>query len=374
MDYHCCKMRKTIVIVLVCVISFLLSVNVSADEYSDYLDDFKLALPDTIKEPYNDLELGAALPGFEQIIAYIGECIGNIVRGPIKMGTSICILLILTSVLRLFSDKVGAGGAVCLFDLAVNVSVSLLLISFSSITFDSVFEYVNTLSDFSLSLCPIVVGISIINGNIGESTVIGSGIMLFVSVCEFIVVKFLVPLIKITLALVISSSANNFHFGDPSGFVRFFKSVFTLTLSFCVMCFCSVLSYQTVIASASDSFAQKSVRFTLGAAVPIVGAALGEAVKTVGGALSLLKSTVGAASVSVILLLLLPCIVNLLLSRLTLNFCSAIARMLGCESQAKLLDDIVSICGMCVALVCVVSLMIIFLLSVFAVTSSSIGG
>ena len=366
-------MKKLLkIFLIICAFCAVFSVSASADEVDKYIDMLSQSIPSDFEGYFNNLSEGE-LPSFKDIFGVLVSEIKNTLSRPVKILSSVIFCIIVSSVYHSFEGTLKNGRLGRAFDSVCNLGITLSLVNVSFSSVDMAYSFIAEVSNFSMSLFPILSGVSLLSGNLNEALVTGSGMILFVSICEKVMCEVLIPTVKIMSALCLCSSFDSFAV-DLSGVVKFLKGFFSTVLGFCMMIFGSVLSYQTIVASAKDTIGVKTIKFTVGTAIPVVGASVAEALRTIGGALSLLKSTVGGVGVSVVLLLLLPCILCVTFDRLTLSAGAALSRLIGCKREAQLLEQLLSVYGFIIALLCVVSLMLVFILSVFASTASSLGG
>ena len=99
--------------------------------------------------------------------------------------------------------------------------------------------------------------------------------------------------------------------------------------------------------------------------IPIVGGSVGETLRTVASSVGYIKSVCGIGAIIFIILLVLPILVTLLLTRTVFIISVAVADLLGCERESRALSELDSIYGTLVAVVCMVSVMFIFALTLF---------
>ena len=352
---------------------FGMTVYTYALDLESYMDILKESIPNDVKDNFSNLEMGYGLPDFSDIFSFALNEIGVQSLHPIKILCTIIFIEILSSIYHSLSNFLKNKGINNIFETVCSLVIALSILKLSFESLDVTYSFIKKLSDFSLALFPLTSSVCILSGNLTEATVSTSAIILFVGVCDKIMCLVLIPILKIILALSVCSSVNTARF-DVGGVIKLLKNVFSTIIGFVMMLFLSVLSYQSIIAGAADNLGVRTVKFTAGSAIPIVGTSVGEALRTVGGSLSLLKSTIGGVGVSVILLLLLPCILSLLLERISLSVGAAISRIFGCKRESELLESILSVYGYTTSLVCVCSIMLIFILSIFSSVSASLGG
>ncbi len=350
-----------------------MSCEIKAQTIDEYIEMLKESLPQDISDEYENVTLGKNLPDFSDMLDALLSAVKDNISRPIRMLCALLVVIIISAVYHSLSGFLKNEGIAGVFDTVCNICIALSVfyISFESIEYAQ--DFLSVVGNFSLALSPLLTAVCLASGNVTEATVTGSGLMLFVSVCEKVFSDVLLPITKICLSLSLCSSVSS-DFPDMSGIIKFFKSVFKIIISFAMMLFSAVLSYQSFVASAADNLASKTVKFTVGNAIPIVGSSVGEAMRTVAGSLSLLKSTIGGVGVSAVLLLVIPCVVSLLLDRTALALGVAVSRAFGCKKESELLDSVLSVYGHATAVVCCASVMLIFILSLFASTAASMGG
>ena len=100
--------------------------------------------------------------------------------------------------------------------------------------------------------------------------------------------------------------------------------------------FKGIMEVKGLISEEEDDMTTRTVKFSLGAFVPVVGSALGEALNTVRGCLSLLKSTLGGFGVIAIALIALPPIIECVIWLITLGFLNMAAEMFSLSSVSAL--------------------------------------
>ena len=107
--------------------------------------------------------------------------------------------------------------------------------------------------------------------------------------------------------------------------------------------------------------------------IPIVGGSVGETLRTVASSVGYLKSVCGIGAIIFIVFLVLPTLVTLILTRGAFILSVAVADLLGCERESRMLSELGSVYGTLVAVVCMVSVMFILALTVFIRCSVAAG-
>ena len=134
-----------------------------------------------------------------------------------------------------------------------------------------------------------------------------------------------------------------------------------------------VLGAQTAIAGAADTAAARGAKLISSTVIPVVGGAVGDTLRTVAGSVSYVKSVVGVGGIVLIILLTLPPIISVLLTRTVFLLTSNLARMLGCGREGRLLDEMGNVYGTLLATVSVCSVALCVGLGIFVRCAVAIG-
>ena len=220
-----------------------------------------------------------------------------------------------------------------------------------------------TLTVAMSSLMPIMASLHIFGGTGATGAAGSAGLTLFFSVLSVICTKVLLPLLQISFALclvgAIPSSVN------LSSVTNLVKNTATTVMAFIFTLLGFTLYLQTAVSSASDTYVTRSIKFATGVFVPVIGNMLGDAARTVMASVSIVKGTVGAVGSVIVFSAVLPPIIAVALHKLLLLGCGIIAKSLGCESESRLLYDLMGILNVLLALVSGAGVICIIALAVF---------
>jgi stage III sporulation protein AE len=150
------------------------------------------------------------------------------------------------------------------------------------------------------------------------------------------------------------------------GVAGLIKRTYTLSISFLMGIFGFVLGTQSLLAKASDTLALRTARFAAGSFLPLVGGSVSEALRTVAGSVEYLRASVGTGAILVLFFAFLPTFLSVLLTRITFLLGGAVANMLSCEAEGKLLAELSSVYGYFLAIISVLFVALIFSLTLFA--------
>lgn len=361
------------VFIIILFISLALATEIRADTSDEIGAELEQTIPEHLRDYYlRDGEKMTA-PSFSDVLGYLSKSIADRITSPLRTLSSLMVIAVISAVFHLCSEFINNEQMRCAFECACAVSMTLSVLSSCNFILNDTRIFLGRLAEFSLSLAPILTGICIATGNIGSAAVTGTGISVFVAVCEELFSTVLFSMVTTSLAFSVCSCMNDDK-PDLSSLSLLVRRAFSVIMGFIMMLYCAVMAYQSIISSSADSLSVRTVTFAIGNTVPVVGASLGAAVRTVSGALSSLKGTVGGVGISVILLLVLPCTISLLLERMAVSAAAAFCGMFGLKREAKLLEGVITVYGYAVALSVSASIMLIFMLSVVSSVSVNIGG
>ncbi len=198
------------------------------------------------------------------------------------------------------------------------------------------------------SFMPAMAALNALGGATAAGAALASGLSVFLAVVSAVCTKVILPLLQIAFVFCLSGAMpSGVNLSAANTLVKNTASTL-MAFTFSIMGF--VLYLQTSIASASDGFFARSVRFASGVFVPVIGSMLGEAARTVMSSVSVIKGTLGAVGTVVILSLVLPPFIITVLYKFMLLLCSVLAKSLGCEKESAFLYDLGGVLGVLMAL------------------------
>lgn len=224
-------------------------------------------------------------------------------------------------------------------------------------------QFLTGLNTLIQALMPLMAALHVMGGNVAVAAVQNSTLMLFLALIENVCNRTVMPMTGICLALTLTAVLS------PSvslkGLTGFVKNTYTKTLGFLMLLLGFVMSAQTALRAASDSLTARAAKFLVGNMIPVLGGAVGDSLRTVAAGVSFLKSTVGVGAMIVLFLMVLPVLISLLLTRLAFRLCLGAAELLGCESEGKLLGELIGIYGTLIAVVAMCTVLLIYVLTLF---------
>ena len=132
-----------------------------------------------------------------------------------------------------------------------------------------------------------------------------------------------------------------------------------LLLALCLTIFVGLLSVQSMVTGAADTVGNRTVKFVISSTVPVVGGALSEAYGSLFGCLGVVKSTIGVFGIIVMIASLLPVVLELSLTLLSLNLAGAVGDLLGQKRASGVLRSTSSALSIMLGLILCYGMMIL---------------
>lgn len=207
------------------------------------------------------------------------------------------------------------------------------------------------------SLLPIMASLHVFGGTVATGAASSAGIATFLTLLSNLCTRVLMPLLRISFALCLSGAMPSCV--NLSSLTSLIKNTLTSLTAFLFSLMSFALYLQSSVASASDSFLMRSVKFATGVFVPVIGGVLGDATRTVAASVSVVKGSVGAVGIVMVLSAVLPPLITVAMHKLLLLGCAITAKTLSCERESMFLYELCGMLNVLLALVagaCVVSI------------------
>ncbi len=290
------------------------------------------------------------------LTAFVGE-----LSGVAALFFSILAILVLSAVLSAITVQSSA------LETAVKFCSGGALISAVILTlranFLSVVEFFSKLGAMMSGMLPVSAAVWAMGGNVATAGAGSATFGVMLGACEWLWSGSVIPVACIlTLLSFCDLLCGEIRMGRLMNAI---KKTYAFVLTSCMTMLLTSLSVQTSIAAAADSTAARTARLVSGAVIPGIGGSVGETFRTLGTGVAYLKSIFGFGGIIMILLLALPVLCTLLLTRLAFLLSAGFADMLGCSGEAKLLDDLGEVYGTLLGVVVSGAVMFIFALCIF---------
>ncbi len=382
------RKRQTFVLLLLPLLLFIFTISGSAEDmpYQFRFDERPEEAADGAYEAYIDKlppeirqqvgEAGDARGAVEKYnVSYFLSLIKNALSDALLPGfKTLSVLMgmvILSSVFRMLSKTVKNGSLETVFSMCCLLCMALTLYEVQKSVFVLVQSMLDMLSSTMLMMVPVMEAVYLTSGNVTGAAVSGTGINLMITFIQTLYANVLAPCVSVCFLLSITSAVSgnrgvSFMAGALRGIVTG-----ALVLMMTLMTF--VLSMQSGIASAADTFAAKTIKFALGSYLPIIGGTVADSFSMVSSSLGVIKQMAGVTGIVVVVIVMLAPLAGLLINRVALGMTGAVAGVLGCDREQALFRETGSLCTLLLAITVAAAVMYIFALSLFCRTSLAYG-
>ena len=301
----------------------------------DYLAELEAAIPEEYRQAFSDIDT-ETLVGAEYLFSLAADSIRKEGGKALSLLAMLIGIVVLGSVATLLmqEEKSGTRGAVSLLITAVS---AIAVYGALAGTVKRVGAYLGDLLHFINGASPVLTALLAAGGSVGAASASAGAFSLGALLLENLLIGVLTPLAGVCTALaligVISPELK------PDGITRNVRWVYMTLLGVASTLAGAGLALQTTIAAAGDSLAMRSAKYAVGNMIPLVGGSIGAALGTLTASLATVKSVVGVSGVAVLLLMTLPVLVYLLLTRLAVSVAGAVAGLFGFSAGEILLAE-----------------------------------
>ena len=289
----------------------------------------------------------------------------------VRLLVQVCGVLVLSSFFVAMRRALRTEASGRMVQIISSAAILTLVVGEQNLLFSDLREYFSSLSLLAGSMIPMMGALYAIGGNLGGAATGSAMMSIFLAVSELIGGKLLIPTVGICMAFsvvpVIAPTLN------LRSLLSCIKRCFTFALGFMMMLLSALLAMRSGLAAKADSVGARTVKYVASSIIPVVGGSIADSLRTVGAGVEYLRTTLGVAGILLIVLLLLPFLVSVILMRLALILSASAAEMLGCDTEAKLLGELVGVYGYILAVSSMCAVMFIFALTILVRTASVIG-
>lgn len=340
-------MKKTVVILILLIFLFAMPVSAAEDFYGQQLENSGFsgvedALPEEVREYFEQNGIDAENPDWIENLstANVFKTVLNFIKSgakqPFRSFAEILCIIIAAAAVSAFCTE--GGGTASALNYIFSVIICLTVLRHIAETLLSSASAIKGTGTFMLSFLPVFGGILLLGGGTATSA---SGTALLLGAAELIVgaaAFLIVPLMSAYLGVGVASGVSPLI--KNTALHETVKKAAMWILGFVFTAFTGLLSMQTAISAAADTFGTKTLKFMVNSCVPVAGTALSEAVTTVSAAVTLLKSSIGIYAVLAIALILLPVIIELGLWRLVLMLSGTVSGMFALPRAPTILKAV----------------------------------
>lgn len=251
---------------------------------------------------------------------------------------------------------------------SISLYLSVLLIAYKSFSivytlFQEVSVFCQKVNAYMLTFTGVMSAVTFLGGGTMLSTTNSTSLSLTVSLLGSACTFLLLPIIKISFATAVTSSASNrINLSSLSGFIR---GMFTFLIGIVSIISIVAITFQTMLAQAEDTLAARSIRFAASSSIPIVGNAVGDSVRTMGAAVAVIQKSVGMVGVVALVIMTLYPLSVLFSAKIAFSLSQTLAKLLDVASAEKLLAEVSQLINMLMATISIISVLYIFVTGIF---------
>ena len=346
-------------------------------ELSGELSNFQNALPDYVTDylPENLLNDDVSLNTSElldekKIFDYVLDYLFFGLETTIKTVCGILILIIISSIFQKMSASFENESVKFAFSFCTSCVLGLSVFNVITSIGNYTSTYLTVLCESMNAFVPIMTTIEIMSGKISSAAILNTSMLLFIAVVGSCLVKFMFPLIKLSMILSCAKSMGGYEFGGISKSVR---TAFTSITVFVMSIFTFVFSLKNVLAQSADTVSLKTARFVVSSFVPLVGASVNESLRAVSSSIGVIKSSCGVLGIFIVFLIILPIIIYLVLNKISFSVLSSISKSLLNTKESEIFDEADALCTYFLTLVASSSILFVIAISVFIKSTVEVG-
>ncbi len=342
--------------------------------YDDILDsipeDIAKLLPESLFSDSEEDILSATkeMTSWRYITNLIFDIVGLNIPSIAKTFAYLCGILVLCAMLGSFKKSLGNTTLDSILDLICGAIVATMILELSRESMERAVLLLDQLKLFINTMAPFVCSMYAIGGNVASAVVQNYGMIVYLTLFENICIASLELVIGLCMSLTLISGFSKSV--DLIPFSNAIKKSFTFFLGFIMLIFTTVISAQTLLASKADSLSAKAAKMLASQMIPVIGGSVGDSLRTAGASVEYLRSNIGIALIVILIIMILPTIISIFLYKTTFSASHALAALLGCDGEGRIMLEISSIYGYVLAILCICSIVLLFLLTLFAKCSS----
>lgn len=367
-----------VVVILLFSLIFGASAVQYGSEYKNFTDeipkDISGLLPDEIfSENEDEISDGAeklVTPSyiFNIILDYFGFYMDDM----LSMLARLLALILISALAHSVLEGNAEGVLKEQFSLCASMAFAIAIIYEQWNVTEMVRIFIDRLLVLVNSMLPLMGVLYAAGGNTNAAGASITSLGFFLTVCENILAKTLMPLTCICFAFALCSVfSKSFVSSELSALI---KRTYTFGMGLLVAVMSLVMGIQSHLASGADTLGARAAKYAISSFIPVVGGAVGDSYRTVAASIEYIRGCTGGIAIAVILVLLLPTLISLILGKSILDLSASVAKMLGCDREGAFLCEIGNIYGYLLAVCAMSSVIFIYALTLFVKCRAAIGG
>lgn len=334
-------------------------------ELSDLLPDGLFS--DSLEQSFTAT---AELTDWRYLLNTLLSAVGLHLDGSVRLlGVLVGLILIAAVCGRLREGLGGGSGELFGFCLRLALYTAIILQTVGMV--ETVTRYFNQLMTLTGSMIPVMGALYALGGNLGQAAVSGEMMLVFLAVVEYVSGTVTPPICAVCMSFSLMDA-----FGARLALTPLCEQIkkwYASLLGLIMFLLSLALSTQSALMGRADSLGMRGVKYAVGNAIPMVGGAIAGTLSTVAVGVSALRGVCGVAGLVLIALLLLPTLVELLLTRAVIRLAATVASMLACDGEAKLLSEMASLHGYLAAAASICAVVFMIALTLLIQSGAAVG-
>lgn len=345
-------MRKVIIALIIAVTAAVFcSVRAGAEEIDFGSERIVEAVPGDAREILDEAEItpensGALNLTFSGVLSEVLEMFRVRLREPLKLLCTLCGVVLLCALAESLAS--GEGGQLRgVFSVVGVLCGAGIAAAAVGEVLDETLGSLSSAANFAVVFIPAFTGIAAVLGHVSTASAVNSSVLAATQLFSQLTVNLLAPMCGTLLGISAAGAANpQIKLDKLADVVR---KLVTWGITLVMTVFMSVLSTQTLVASAADNAAIKAAKFVVSQGVPIVGGTISDSVNMFSGGIAALKGSVGTYGIIAAAAIILPVLVELICYRLALYFAETAAEIFGLKELAALFKSCCSVISVILA-------------------------
>lgn len=372
-------------VLMLAVLIGLLALPAAAEEtmpdFSAPLAEFYAAIPDDLRQALPESLFGESMPNGDalraastlpELVEHIRDALRASLPDAGHLFGQICLCLLFSALFETVCTAFVGGEMQDVVRMLGQLCAACLLLGAQMRQLELIIDCLQQIRLLMGTMLPLMGAVLASGGNAGTAASGCGSLLLFLNLSENLCNAVFLPLIAASSGLAAVAwlpSAERLR-----GICACLKRITHWSIGLFGAIFSAVMAAQTVLSAGADSVAARTVKFAVGSAVPIIGGVVGDAVRTLTASVGYLKDTIGIFGILLLILLALPPLCGILLHRAVLILGSAMAELLGCTGEKRMLEEMGAVSGSLLSVLCVSLLCFVFSLLIFVRIVPAMGG
>ena len=352
------KLRKALcALFLMGLIALTLTLSTAAEDgeavtmppaYADMADSLPPEISDLLPDGLfsEDLEEAltatAELTDWRYLMNALLSAIGLRLDAMMGLFCTLVGLILLAAIINRLREGLGSsGGEILGFCLRLTLYTAIVVQTAGMV--ETVRVFYDRLTTLTGGMIPVMGALYALGGNLGRAAVNAELLMVFLTVCQYVSATVTPPVCAVCMSFSLMDALGVRLTLSP--LCDRIKKWYASLLGLVMFLLSLALSTQSVLAGRADTLGMRGVKYAVGNMIPMVGGAVAGTLSTVAAGVTALRGICGVSGIVLVALLLLPTLVELLLTRAMLNLSATVASMLTCDGEAKLLSEMASLHG-----------------------------